>query len=258
MSDYVGYNRTAWDKQVEHGNCWTVPVGTDVIERARNGDWSILVSPSKPVPRDWFPPLVGRHVLCLASGGGQQGPILAAAGARVTVLDNSPGQLDQDRFVATRDSLLIETELGDMRDLSRFPSRHFDLVVANGIGCVGEIHKVWSEAYRVLGHGGTLISGGNNPIEYVFDMKAWNDGRLIPRHTIPYSDVSDLTEEEKNELLVSRNEPFFFGHSLQDQIQGQIEAGFAITGFYDDQTVGDDPLSRFIPFSFGMKASKPG
>ncbi len=69
---------------------------SETIARARNGDFSILLTEQKPVPREWFPPLPGLEALCLACGGGQQGPVLAAAGANVTVLDNSPRQLDQD------------------------------------------------------------------------------------------------------------------------------------------------------------------
>lgn len=59
-------------------------------------------------------------VLCLASGGGQQGPILAAAGARVTVFDNSRKQLEQDRYMAERDHLDIQTEKGNMANLAVF------------------------------------------------------------------------------------------------------------------------------------------
>ena len=50
----------------------------------------------------------GRDVLCLASGGGQQAPLLAAAGARVTSWDNSPQQLALDRHVAEREGLALE------------------------------------------------------------------------------------------------------------------------------------------------------
>ena len=67
----------------------------EAIEEARQGRWEIVLTPTKPVPRDWLE-VEGRHVLCLASGGGQQAPILAAAGATVTVLDNSPKQLERD------------------------------------------------------------------------------------------------------------------------------------------------------------------
>ena len=80
--DPVAHNRAAWDREVGTGNEWTVPVGPDVIARARAGDWSVVLIGYEPVPRDWFPAdLAGAAVLCLASGGGQQGPVLAAAGA---------------------------------------------------------------------------------------------------------------------------------------------------------------------------------
>src|SRR5215216_2473758 len=114
------YNREAWDREVERGNEWTVPVGPTVIEAARQGRWEIVLTETKPVPKDWFPDLQGADVLCLASGGGQQAPVLAAAGANVTVLDNSPGQLAQDRLVAEREGLALRTVEGDMADLSVF------------------------------------------------------------------------------------------------------------------------------------------
>ncbi len=111
------YNRVAWDNEVEQNNRWTMPVSSDVIDAAREGRWQVLLTETKPVPRDWFPNLHGLDVLCLASGGGQQTPILAAAGANVTVLDNSPKQLAQDRFVAERNKLSITTVEGDMANL---------------------------------------------------------------------------------------------------------------------------------------------
>src|SRR5487761_2529110 len=93
--DIVAHNSAAWDRQVETGNIWTIPATPEAIAAARRGEWSVLLTETRPVPREWFPDLAGRDVLCLASGGGQQGPILAAAfaGARVTVFDNSPRQL---------------------------------------------------------------------------------------------------------------------------------------------------------------------
>ena len=101
--DVLDYNRQAWNKQVDRKSEWTIPVSAELISAARQGEWHIILTPTKPVPKDWFPALEGLDVLCLASGGGQQAPILAAAGAKVTVLDNSPSQLAQDRLVAERD-----------------------------------------------------------------------------------------------------------------------------------------------------------
>lgn len=76
------HNRAAWDREVERGNEWTTPVSPEVIEAARRGRWSVLLTETKPVPREWFPTLAGLSVLCLAVGGGQQAPVLAATGAR--------------------------------------------------------------------------------------------------------------------------------------------------------------------------------
>ena len=126
--DVLDYNRQAWNSKVASQDRWTVPVNSDEIERARQGDWSIKLTCVKPVPRDWFGDLAGRDVLALASGGGQQGPILAAAGARVTVFDNSPDQLGQDSMVAERESLELETVQGDMANLEAFSDQSFDLV----------------------------------------------------------------------------------------------------------------------------------
>ena len=170
--DVVSYNRAAWDRQVQGGNEWTVPVGPEVIAAARRGEWSIVLTARKPVPADWFPSLSGADVLCLASGGGQQGPVLAAAGANVTVFDNSPQQLARDRQVAEREELDIRTVQGDMRDLSAFADASFDLVfhpVSNPF--CPEVRPVWREAYRVLRQGGTLLAGFMNPAGYIFDYE---------------------------------------------------------------------------------------
>ena len=130
--DILSYNRDAWDRCVAQGNRWTVPVTSDEIAAARRGEWSIILTPRKPVPRHWFSELDDIDVLALGSGGGQQGPILAACGAHVTVFDNSPAQLAQDRKVAERDVLTLETVQGDMADLSRFDAESFDNAGGDG------------------------------------------------------------------------------------------------------------------------------
>src|SRR5829696_8861940 len=192
------YNREAWDREVERGNEWTVPAAPDVIEAARQGRWEIVLTETKPVPKDWFPDLEGADVLCLASGGGQQATVLAAAGANVTVLDNSPGQLAQDRFVAEREALDLETVQGDMRDLSAFADESFDLVfhpVSNLF--VPEVRPVWKEAFRVLRMGGSLLAGFLNPVVYIFDLELADDtGEVRVRYSLPYSDATSRSEEE--------------------------------------------------------------
>lgn len=251
MIDIRSHNRDAWNYQVQHGNQWTIPVSPEQIAAARSGEWSLLLTPTKAVPRAWFPAdLHGVKILCLASGGGQQGPILAATGAQVTVFDNSPAQLAQDRLVAGRDGLEIETVEGDMADLSVFPDQHFELIfhpVSNLF--VPHIQPVWDEAYRVLKRGGVLLAGYMNPVLNIFDFDLMEKERKLEvRYRIPYADIEQLSAERLQELF-AEGAPLEYGHSLEDQIGGQTKAGFAITGFYEDIQPGEvlsDYISSFI------------
>lgn len=257
--DIQEYNRDAWNQQVRKKNEWTIPVSPEDIAKARKGEFSIVLTPRKPVPMDWFGELAGANVLCLASGGGQQGPILAAAGANVTVFDNSPGQLDQDRLVAEREGLSIELVEGDMRDLSCFVDNTFDLVFhpcSNTF--VPDIRPVWREACRVLKPGGVMLSGFINPILFVFDYDEMKKGELKVRHSIPYSDLTDLSAAERQEMI-DEGEPFCFGHSLEDQIGGQADAGLAVTGFFEDTWVDDAEhatISKYIPCFIATRSKK--
>jgi len=256
--DVRGYNEEAWDREVERGNQWTVPVGPDVIDAARRGQWKVLLTNNKPVPKDWFPEMGGAEVLCLASGGGQQGPVLAAAGARVTVFDNSPAQLAQDRLVAERESLDLRSVQGDMRDLSLFAGGSFDLVfhpVSNLF--VPKVRPVWAEAFRVLRSGGTLVAGFLNPVNYIFDLELADEtGELRVKYELPYAAPTSL-DEESLRAQMERGEPLEFSHTLEDQIGGQIDAGFVISGFYEDRHGDDDPLAAYMPTLIATRATKP-
>jgi len=254
--DIREHNRKAWNRRVADGNEWTIPVSTEEIERARRGEWRLLLTPTRPIPVDWFPAPDGADVLCLASGGGQQGPILAAAGATVTVFDNSPRQLEQDRAVAVRDGLAIETVEGDMRDLGRFDDEAFDLIIHPVSNCfVPDVRPVWRESFRVLRPGGALLSGFCNPVAYLFDPLLEGKGVLQVRFRIPYSDLDELSEEERCRYY-GLNPTLEFGHTLDDQIGGQIDAGFAIVGFYEDRSP-DELLARHIAHFIATRAIKP-
>jgi ubiquinone/menaquinone biosynthesis C-methylase UbiE len=252
--DIRSFNREAWDRQVRSGkNPWTVPVSPELIACARLGDWSVLLTENKPVPREWFPPIQGLKILGLACGGGQQGPIFAAAGAKVTIFDNSPAQLGRDREVAEREGLNIRTVEGDMRDLSVFADESFDLVfhpVSNVF--VHEIRPVWKEAYRVLRHGGIMLAGFMNPVFYLFDWEDMDKGILTVKHKIPFSDVDTYGIEH----IQQENRPAEFGHSLTDQLAGQMDAGFVIVGMYEDRD-SQEKLSEYIETYMATRAVKP-
>jgi SAM-dependent methyltransferase len=249
------YNRFAWNHQVDKNNKFTIPVDHETVAAARNGNFSVLLTETKPVPQEWFPSFNGLELLGLASGGGQQGPIFAALGANVTIFDNSPAQLDRDRQVAEREGLKIRLVEGDMRDLSVFQDGSFDLIFhpVSNVFCP-EVRPVWRESFRVLRRGGTLLAGFANPIYYMFGTHADEQENLQVRYAIPYSDLKDM-EQEELDICIEEGIPLEFGHSLTDLIAGQIDAGFSIIGFYED-VCPDSHLSKYHPAYIATRAIK--
>ena len=254
--DIRSYNRDAWNHEVEGGKSrWTQPVSPAVIAQAKQGEFSVLLTENIPVPARWFPALQGADVLCLASGGGQQGPVLAAAGANVTVFDNSPAQLKQDQLVAQRESLPLHTVEGDAADLSMFEDQSFDLVF-NPVSTVfmPDVRAVWRECSRVLRAGGILMSGFMNPVHYIFDLYKADEGILEVTHSIPYSDLTSIPREDLEELM-KKGLPVEFGHSLTDLVGAQCDAGFVITDMYEDYML-DSPLHPYHPNYMATRAMK--
>lgn len=246
----IEHNREAWNRESRNGSRWSTPVTSDVIRAARNGSWAVVLTPTKAVPAEWFRNLSGAEVLCLASGGGQQAPILAAAGANVVSFDLSDEQLAKDRDVAEREKLTLNCIRGDMADLSAFDSASFDLVfhpVSNLF--VPDANPVWRECYRVLRPGGHLLAGFMNPSYFLFDHDvAERTGALEVTHRLPYVALNLDTDRAAE-----------FSHSLEDQIGGQLVAGFTIIGFYEDHWPdGTSPLNRYSPVAIATRALKRG
>lgn len=259
MTNVVDYNSSAWDAAVEQKNTWTVPAAPEVVAAARRGEWSVLLTPSRPVPREWFGEIAGKDLLCLASGGGQQAPVFAAAGAIVTSFDNSARQLEQDRYVAERDGLDIRLERGDAADLSRFPDGSFELIFNPCSNCfMPRLQPVWDECFRVLRGGGMLLVGFTKPETFIFDwLEEERAGELKVRFSLPYTDEASLTPEELA-VVLGRKQPLEFSHTLEEQIGGQTAAGFHVVGLYEDYWNDPNrPIDRYMPAFAATRAVKP-
>jgi SAM-dependent methyltransferase len=255
--DVLRHNSLAWDRECENEGEWSRPVNSEVIANARRGEWQVILTPNKPVPKTWFGDLKGRDVLCLASGGGQQGPVLSAAGANVTVLDQSLKQLDRDRLVAERESLNLRLIRGDMADLSMLDDASFDIVFNPCSNCfTPNVRSVWKESFRVLRPRGVLMSGFLNPLFYIFDHDRDDQGALEVKYSLPYSDLARLKLEGK-QPNIEKGEFYEFGHLLTDQIGGQIDAGFLIGGFYEDYWSDEATnLNKYTPTFIATLAVK--
>lgn len=258
--DVLALNRTAWNTQSSLAESpWVQPVDSATIARARAGDWQVILTPTKAVPAHWFGELAGKDVLALASGGGQQAPVLAAAGARVVSYDNSDTQLGKDQQVAERDGLDVQCIRGDMADLSCFEASSFDLIfhpVANVFAF--DVTVVWQQCFRVLRPGGTLLAGFMNPCFYLFDHEAIEAGEPITvKYALPYRDTDHLSPAEL-QARVAAGEGVEFSHSLDDQIGAQLSAGFVLHGLYEDRwSDAATPLNAFMPTSIATCAVKP-
>jgi SAM-dependent methyltransferase len=257
--DIFKHNQAAWDRQANAQGEWSQPVSAEVIAAARRGEWQVHLTPTA-LPAAWLGDVRGLRILCLASAGGQQAPVLAAAGAQVTVFDASAEQLLRDRQVAERDGLQLETVQGDMRDLSAFADARFDCIfhpISNLY--VPDVRPVWHECFRTLRGGGRLLSSFYNPVVFIGerDEALAEQGLIRPRYKLPYADVRDLSPEAlaaKRE----RGDALVFGHSLGEQIGGQLDAGFVLKGFIEDEQPHPRfVVDRYLPTFLATWAQKP-
>jgi len=234
MSNYTDINAATVDKWVADGWEWGVPVTHETFVRAQSGDWNVVLTPTKPVPHEWFAPhlknerLDGVKVLGLASGGGQQMPIFSALGADCTVLDYSPAQLESERVVAEREGYEINIIRADMTLRLPFNDATFDVIFHPVSNCyIENVQHVWDECYRILKPGGVLLSGVGNDL----NILVWNDVEpLVITETLPFNPLKNPTQREK---LIADDAGFEFSHSLEEQLGGQLKAGLRLTHLFD-------------------------
>ena len=246
---YQDINAKTIDRWVREGWEWGQPIDHETFLRARAGDWSVVLTPTKPVPRDWFGDLRGKRVLGLASGGGQQMPIFAAAGAVCTVLDYSEEQLKAERMVAEREGYAIEIVRADMTKPLPFADGAFDLVFHPVSNCyVREVKPIWRECFRVLKPGGYLLSGTDHFVNYLVDE---DEERIVNRLPFdPLEDPAQMAQLQRDDCGVQ------FSHTLEEQINGQLEAGFTLLALYED-TNGQGRLHDLnVPTFLAMRSRK--
>ena len=256
----VAHNLEAWNREARAGEIWSQPVDTATIARARTGNFAVILTPTEPVPRDWFGTLEDAALLGLASGGGQQMPVLAAAGARVTSFDLSDEQLALDARVAKRDGLALRCVQGDMTRALPFPDASFDLIfhpVSNLF--IPDPVPVWRECARVLRPGGALLAGVMNPDWFVFDHdEAERSGEVRARYRLPYREPEDLRGRDLEDWE-REGRQICFSHSMNAQLGGQLAAGLRIEGFYEDAWDAEaTPVADWVPSAFATRAVRPG
>ena len=154
-------------------------------------------------------------------------PVFCALGAKCTVMDYSSRQLESDRMVSEREGYNINIVRGDMTEVFPFGDSTFDLIFHPVSNCyIRDVRHVWRECYRVLKSGGLLLSGLDNSINFIVD----NDEKTIV-NTLPFDPV---VNESQRKQLENEDCGMQFSHSIEEQINGQLEAGFSLLSLYED------------------------
>ena len=251
IMDYQDINAETIDRWVENGWEWGRPISHETFVKATQGDWQVVLTPTKPVPHEWFGDLRGKKVLGLASGGGQQMPIFAALGADCTVLDYSKKQLESEKIVAEREKYSIRIIRGDMTKRLPFDDGEFDLIFHPVSNCyVEEVKPIWRECFRILKPGGWLLAGTDYFINFMVDDDETKIVNSLPFN--PLKNPEQMAQVQQSQSGVE------FSHSLEEQIGGQLEAGFTLLSLYED-TNGEGRLHEMhIPTFLAMLARKPG
>ena len=247
---YQDINAETIDRWIREGWEWGRPISHETYEAAKIGKWDVQLTPTKPVPHEWFGELKGKRILGLASGGGQQMPVFAALGAVCTVLDYSPLQLESERLVAEREGYDIRIIRGDMTKRLPFEDGEFDLIFHPVSNCyVEEVRPIWKECYRVLKPGGLLLSGTDHYINYIVDPEE--------KEIVNAPPFNPLRNPEQMEQLRAEDAGVQFSHTLEEQIGGQLEAGFTLLAIMED-TNGEGRLHEMnIPTFLAMCSRKP-
>lgn len=246
---YTDLNAQTIDRWVENGWEWGVPITHEQYLAARGGEWSMLLTPVKPVPKEWYPDLAGKKVLGLASGGAQQMPVFSALGAECTVLDYSKKQIESELLVAAREGYTIEAVRADMTQPLPFHDASFDLIFHPVSNCyIRDVLPVWRECFRVLKAGGLLMAGLDNGVNFLFDE---DESRIV--HRLPFD---PLVNEQQRESLEKDDCGIQFSHGIEEQLGGQLKAGFRLLDLYEDTNAGGFLREHGVPAFWATLAIK--
>lgn len=235
--EVAAYNVARWRALAEGGALYTRPL-LDLDAAAARA----FVDPS-----GWLGDLEGRRVLCLAGGGGRESAAFSLLGARVTVFDLSPEQLERDRAAAAHYGFEVETVRGDMRDLSALDGPGFDLVWhPYSINFVPDARRVFREAARVARPGALYRLMCANPSVLGATPRDW-DGRGYTLSR-PYAEGEPVTGEDE-EWVFGRGAgagappppPREYRHGFGALVGGLADAGFRLLRASEDESVNPDP-----------------
>lgn len=259
MENYTDINAKTIDRWNEKGWEWGIPITHEAFMAAKNGQWDVVLTPIKPVPHEWFLPFIknqrldGARLLGLACGGGQQMPVFSALGAECTVLDYSDSQLESERIVSSREGYTINIVKADMTKPLPFEDNSFDIIFHPVSNCyVEDVYHVWNECFRILKPGGILLAGMDNGFNFL--VEDFTVRPLVISNKLPFNPLKNPSLMEQ---LQKNDDGVQFSHTFDEQIGGQLKAGFVITAAFEDFNNDPDAIADGISAYWATRAVKP-
>ncbi|MBR6096488.1 MAG: methyltransferase domain-containing protein, partial [Oscillospiraceae bacterium] len=108
-------------------------------------------------------------------------------------------------------------------------SNYFDLIFHPVSNCyIEQAEPVWRECYRILKPDGRLLSGLDNGFNFLFDDEEHEN---IITGSLPFN---PLRNKAQKKLSLENDCGYQFSHTIEEQIGGQIKAGFRLVDLYED------------------------
>lgn len=228
---------------------WMNPISHEEFIKASEKNEIMTLTPLRKIPFSWYGDCKGKKVLGLAAGGGQQMAIMSALGARCTLFDISEEQIESDRIVSEREGYDIELIKGDMTEPLPFENCSFDYVI-NPVSnhYIENVYPVFNEIYRVLKPGGVFLAGLDTGIYWAF----WGEDEKLT-NKLPFNPLKD---EQLRKKLMDEDMSLVFSHTLEEQIGGQLKAGFVLKDIIEDTNEAGPFYEYNIPVFIATRAIK--
>ena len=134
-----------------------------------------------------------------------------------------------------------------------FQDETFDVIFHPVSNCyIEDVLPVWKECYRILKKGGILLAGFDNGLIFLFE----DDSPLTVVNKLPFNPLK--MDKERYEKMVNNYEGIQFSHSMEEQLGGQLKAGFRLTDLYEDRDrEGGSAIREYAPQYMATRAVKP-
>jgi ubiquinone/menaquinone biosynthesis C-methylase UbiE len=213
----------------------------------------------KPAMYSLLSDLIGKKILCIGVGTGDEAAYLKKQGADVTGIDVSEGMINEAKSKFPELNFLV----GDMNNLD-FEPETFDLVYSSLVFHYAEdLEKLFRGINNILKREGKLLFSTSHPIFDSIERFETNDrsftviGHSKSRSNGLIEPIGDYFTEEKRTQQWS--EDFivnFFHHTLSSWINALVKSAFKVEQVVEPMPIAE--AQRLFPEKYQIYTHRPG